>query len=149
MAAVGAGHLLLVYARLDDPVSGIAVHGVSGAVGSLCFPFFATSELPAGSVLSQVAVQATGVAAAFVISFVPGLLTFLALKKTIGVRVGVRQERLGLDYAAQQDSMKEEALERVLSQFDDPATNRPSSHLAVSDGNAELAHSFNQVAAAH
>ena len=149
LAAVGAGHLLLVYARLDDPVSGIAVHGVSGAVGSLCFPFFATSELPAGSVLSQVAVQATGVAAAFVISFVPGLLTFLALKKTIGVRVGVRQERLGLDYAAQQDSMKEEALERVLSQFDDPATNRPSSHLAVSDGNAELAHSFNQVAAAH
>ena len=80
--------------RIDDPVGAISVHGVCGAVGTLCAAVFNEG----GFTMSQLGVQALGVAAAFVwVSVTAGSLFFI-LKKTIGLRVNEEEEMEGLDY---------------------------------------------------
>ncbi len=80
--------------RVDDPVGAISVHGVCGAVGTLCAAVFHEE----GFTMSQLGVQTLGVAAAFVwVSVTAGLLFFL-LKKTVGLRVSEEEEMDGLDY---------------------------------------------------
>ncbi|MGA7104471.1 MAG: ammonium transporter [Candidatus Deferrimicrobiaceae bacterium] len=80
--------------RVDDPVGAISVHGVCGAVGTLCAAVFNEG----GFTMSQLGVQALGVAAAFVwVSVTAGFLFFL-LKKTVGLRVSEEEEMDGLDY---------------------------------------------------
>lgn len=84
--------------RIDDPVGAIAVHGFCGALGTLCVGLFAVEGglFYSGS-WSFLGVQALGVAA--VIGWVAVTMTciFLALKKTIGLRVTAPEELEGLD----------------------------------------------------
>jgi Amt family ammonium transporter len=84
--------------KVDDPVGAISVHGVCGLWGTLaCGLFNLESGLFYGGGLKQLAVQALGAGAAFVWAFGLGLLVFLAISKTIGLRVSPEEELKGLD----------------------------------------------------
>lgn len=90
--------------RIDDPVGAVSVHGVAGAWGTLSVGLFAnpaygdqTAGLFYGGGWSQLGVQALGVAIAFVWAFGAGMVLFLLLKYTIGLRVSEEEEIEGLD----------------------------------------------------
>ena len=93
--------ILVVYSVLffdrigvDDPVGAISVHGVCGAWGTLAAAIFNET----GFTLKQLGVQATGVFACFVWSFVIAMILFYLIKVTIGLRVSEEEELAGLDY---------------------------------------------------
>ena len=84
--------------RVDDPVGAISVHGVNGALGTILVGFFATDGgLFYGGGVSLLISQFIGVIAVGAWAFLLGLGLFLILKKTIGVRVTVQEETIGLD----------------------------------------------------
>ena len=84
--------------KIDDPVGAVSVHGVCGAWGTLAVGLFHTnSGLFYGHGWAQLGSQALGVAAAFAWAFGLGMILFLAIRKTIGLRVGRDEELRGLD----------------------------------------------------
>ncbi len=92
--------------KIDDPVAAVAVHGVGGALGTLCVAIFAeksTLLVESGSRLHQLGIQALGVAVAFAWSFGVGMLFFWCLKKTLGIRVSAEEEKRGLNVAEYED----------------------------------------------
>jgi Amt family ammonium transporter len=80
------------FLHVDDPVGAVSVHGVCGAWGTLALAFF----LKPGSE-ADFMVQLTGVAAMFAWAFGCGLVLFLAIKYTVGLRVSREEELAGLD----------------------------------------------------
>jgi ammonium transporter, Amt family len=93
--------------KVDDPVGAISVHGVCGAWGTLSIGLFATFDdaflgredagLLYGGGLDQLTTQVIFVVAHFVFVTVTAGLLFLAIKKTIGLRVTPEEEMAGLD----------------------------------------------------
>jgi len=90
--------------KIDDPVGAIAVHGLSGAVGTILVGVFAVSSAPAGisglvdgGGFSLLGVQALGVGAIFVWTVVAAIILFTLIKVTIGLRVTKGEEIKGLD----------------------------------------------------
>ena len=85
--------------HIDDPVGAVSVHGVCGVWGTLAVGIF--GDLDAiGSGLgrgAQIGVQALGALAVFAWAFGLGLLLFLIIKGTIGLRVSEKEELSGLD----------------------------------------------------
>jgi len=79
--------------RVDDPVGAVSVHGVCGAWGTLAAGLFNQ----AGFSLKVVGVQLLGIGAAFVWAFGLGMVLFLTLKATVGLRVSPEEEMEGLD----------------------------------------------------
>jgi len=77
--------------RVDDPVGAISVHGTCGIWGTIAVGLFSFD--PGHSVVTQtigtLAISAFGFAFAFVV--------FSILKFTLGVRVSLEEEQLGLD----------------------------------------------------
>lgn len=85
--------------KVDDPVGAISVHAINGAFGTLAVGLFATEGgLFYGGGFGMLTSQAIGVGAVAVWGIGTGLLLFTALKKTIGIRVSVKEEENGLDY---------------------------------------------------
>lgn len=85
-------------AKIDDPVGAISVHGVCGAVGTLCVGLFATDGgLFYGGGIAQLGIQAVGVIS--VMGWVVGtsFILFKVLKATNGLRESARVEEEGLD----------------------------------------------------
>jgi len=80
--------------RVDDPVGAVSVHGVCGAVGTLCAAVFNEG----GFTMSQLGVQALGVGACFLWTSITAGTLFFLIKKTIGLRVSDDEEMEGLDY---------------------------------------------------
>jgi Amt family ammonium transporter len=76
-------------AHLDDPVGALSVHLVNGIWGTLAVGIFSSEY----TILSQV----IGILAAGAFSFIPALLIFFILKKSIGIRVSLDEEIRGLD----------------------------------------------------
>ncbi|MGL5259796.1 MAG: ammonium transporter [Lachnospiraceae bacterium] len=84
--------------RIDDPVGAVGVHGVCGALGTILVGIFAVDGgVLYGGGLSLLFVQLTGVIS--VIAWVAVVMTcvFLVIKHTVGLRVTVEEEILGLD----------------------------------------------------
>ncbi|MFC1569554.1 ammonium transporter [bacterium] len=84
--------------KVDDPVGAVSVHGVCGAWGTLAVGLFAVDGgLFYGGGFKLLGVQALGVVTAFAWAFGLGLILFLTIKKTIGLRVSEEEEIRGLD----------------------------------------------------
>jgi ammonium transporter, Amt family len=81
--------------KIDDPVGAVSVHGVCGALGTLCAGIFNIG----GTSWALVGVQALGVAAAFLWTFPTAYILFVILDKTLGLRVSPEEELEGLDHA--------------------------------------------------
>ena len=79
--------------KVDDPVGCISVHGVCGAWGTLAYAFFGVESFS----FKVLAAQLIGIGAAFAWAFVTGLILFLGIKYTIGLRVSKEEEIEGLD----------------------------------------------------
>ncbi|APU69045.1 ammonium transporter [Christiangramia flava] len=84
--------------KVDDPVGAISVHGVVGAVGTLCVGLFATDGgLFYGGGFKQLGVQAIGVLGIGAWAMIATFIVLFILKKTIGLRVSEHEELEGLD----------------------------------------------------
>jgi len=114
-AVIGAvGGFIVVFAvkffdrvKVDDPVGAISVHAVAGTFGTLSIALFARYDdaflgrenagLFYGGGLDQLWTQLIFVVVHFVFVTVTAGALFLALKKTIGLRVSREEELEGLD----------------------------------------------------
>ncbi len=112
IGAIGGAIVVLAVAffdrlKIDDPVGAISVHGVCGTFGTLSIALFAQYDdaflgredagLLYGGGLDQLWTQLTFVGVHFVwVAGAAGLL-FLAIKRTIGLRVSPEEEINGLD----------------------------------------------------
>jgi Amt family ammonium transporter len=88
--------------KVDDPVGAVSVHGVCGAWGTLACGLFNTPSDGVGGILvgggpGQLVTQVIGIATAFAWAFGTGLVLFLAIKYTVGLRVSEDEELRGLD----------------------------------------------------
>jgi Amt family ammonium transporter len=102
--------VLAIEKKLDDPVGALSAHGLAGVWGTLACGIFTSPRLAefngigeaglwyTGS-FEQLGVQAVGVGAAFLAVFTLSYLTFLGIKKTVGLRVDEEMEEAGLDIA--------------------------------------------------
>ncbi len=81
------------YLKVDDPVGCISVHGVCGAWGTLAYAFFGVETFSATVLLAQL----IGIGVGFLWAFGTGLVLFMAIKHTIGLRVTGEEEEMGLD----------------------------------------------------
>lgn len=79
--------------KIDDPVGAISVHGVCGAWGTLAYAFFGVESFS----LKVLAAQAVGVGVGFAWAFGTGMILFLTIKYTVGLRVSKEEEIGGLD----------------------------------------------------
>jgi ammonium transporter, Amt family len=104
---------------LDDPVGALSAHGLAGIWGTLAVGLFASPRLvpetadpgmwyalvnpdtvDIGPTFAQFAVQGIGVLGTFVVVLALSLITFGAIKATIGLRVTEEEEDAGLDIAS-------------------------------------------------
>ena len=115
--------LIVVYAvlaidkLLDDPVGALSAHGLAGIWGTLAVGIFASPRLvvegagsgvwysvfgdqPFSSTLGQLGVQGLAVLFTFVVVFAISMITFKAIKSTIGLRVSEEEEEAGLDISS-------------------------------------------------
>lgn len=89
--------------HIDDPVGAIGVHGLNGAVGTLCVGLFSDGSgteylgLFMGGGFKQLGIQALGVVAVAIWVAVIMLIVFEVLKHTCGLRVSAEEEIAGLD----------------------------------------------------
>lgn len=84
--------------RVDDPVGAISVHGVCGGWGAIsCGLFNLDQGLFYGGGWHQLRVQVIGATSIFVWALASGMVLFLALKHTVGLRVSAEEEIAGLD----------------------------------------------------
>ena len=84
--------------KIDDPVGAVSVHGVCGAWGTLAVGLFQVDGgLFYHGGFKLLGIQAIGVLSGFVWAFGLGMLLFLAIKHSIGLRVSEHEELRGLD----------------------------------------------------
>ena len=100
---VGAVLLLERVLKIDDPVGAIAVHGFSGAWGTLAVGLFAQSAyggvdgLFFGGGAGQLGTQFVGVIACFAFVFPASFIVFKAIDMTVGMRASDEDQLRGLD----------------------------------------------------
>ncbi len=91
--------------KIDDPVGAVAVHMGNGILGTICVGLFAcgTDTMPEvqglfyGGGADLLITQITGLLAIGVWTAITMTLTFVIIKKTVGLRVTVQEEIEGLD----------------------------------------------------
>ena len=101
---VVAVELLDLKLHIDDPVGAVGVHLVNGVWGTLAVGLLANPEAPAGLnglFYTESAVllgkQTVGILAILAWTAVTMTITFLIIKKTVGLRVSAEEEIKGLD----------------------------------------------------
>ena len=103
---VVAGVALLDRIHVDDPVGAVPVHGMNGIWGTLAVGLFATPGLKMdgmtaglfyGGGFRQMGIQALGTFCGAAFALAAMGLVFLAIKKTVGLRVSRQEELRGLD----------------------------------------------------
>jgi Amt family ammonium transporter len=107
--------------KLDDPVGATSVHLMNGAFGTICVGLFAKEGITSlssasgvffGGGLSLLSIQLLGVLAVAAFVFPVSLLIWLAIKKSIGIRVSLEEEIAGLDIGEHGNSGYPEFLSR-------------------------------------
>jgi ammonium transporter, Amt family len=107
--------------KIDDPVGATSVHLVNGVFGTICVGLFAkegvttlssASGLFFGGGLSLLGTQLLGILAVAVFVFPGSLLVWVAIKKTLGIRVTLAEEITGLDIEEHGNSAYPEFLSR-------------------------------------
>lgn len=91
--------------HIDDPVGAVAVHMMNGIWGTIAVGLFATETAPEctinglfyGGGFHLLGLQALGVVTVGAWAAVTMIITFLAIKNTIGLRASVEEETRGLD----------------------------------------------------
>ncbi len=84
--------------KVDDPVGAVGVHGFCGAVGTVMLGFFSKDNgLFYGGGWNLLIIQALGTVSVTLWVAVTISLVFLAIKKTVGLRVSIDEEINGLD----------------------------------------------------
>lgn len=89
--------------KIDDPVGAVGVHGMNGALGTICVGLFSDGAgtewkgLFTGGDAHLLGIQALGVISVIAWVTVTMVIVFLAIKHTIGLRVTEEEEVLGLD----------------------------------------------------
>ncbi|WP_163193024.1 ammonium transporter [Clostridium thermarum] len=92
--------------KLDDPVGALAVHLANGIFGTLSAGLFAKEGVTSlstanglfyGGGVKLLGIQALGVISAGAFVVVLSVITWLVIKKTIGLRVSLKEEIEGLD----------------------------------------------------
>ncbi|NLW74079.1 MAG: ammonium transporter [Clostridiales bacterium] len=91
--------------HVDDPVGAISVHLCCGIFGTICVGLFAKEGVTSLSAtngliyggLRLLGVELLGILAVGAFTFTASALIWLALKKTIGIRVSAEEEISGLD----------------------------------------------------
>ena len=81
--------------KVDDPVGAVSVHGVGGLLGTILTGVFCDSSI--SGVECSVGVQTLGAVVVGAFAFLCGMVIFLAIKHTLGLRVASRIEEEGLD----------------------------------------------------
>jgi len=93
-------------AKIDDPVGATSVHLVCGIFGTLCVGLFAEEGVTSlsavnglfyGGGLSLLISEIIGVFSVGVFVFAASALVWIVLKKTMGIRVSLEEEKQGLD----------------------------------------------------
>ncbi|MBS1257439.1 MAG: Ammonia channel [Candidatus Scalindua arabica] len=95
-------HLMENRLRIDDPIGAISVHGANGLWSLLTVGIFADGSYSGVKGLItgsgwQLLAQFIGCITLVVWALGTGYLVFLLLKKTIGLRVPIKEEDIGLD----------------------------------------------------
>ncbi len=104
----------LLRARLDDPVGAVPVHLGGGIFGTLCVAVFGKAELLPHGRLEQFGVQLIGVAAVGVLAVLVTTVLLQLLKRTMGLRLSPREERIGATLCRLPDEEKKpEALDEA------------------------------------
>ncbi len=97
------GVMLLDRFKLDDPVGAVPVHLINGVFGTIAVGLFANSGdfhgLFHGGGFALLGAQLMGVGMCVAFAFGTGWLVWIALAKTVGVRVSLEHEIEGLDLA--------------------------------------------------
>ena len=90
--------------KVDDPVGAVGVHGMCGAIGTLCVGLFSDGAgtgdmlgLFTGGGVELLGIQALGVISVIAWVVVTMTIVFQVIKHTIGLRVTEEEEVLGLD----------------------------------------------------
>ena len=90
--------------KIDDPVGAVGVHGINGALGTICVGLFSDGAGTDGSLglfiggdASLLGTQALGVVSVIGWVVVTMTVVFLVIKHTIGLRVTEEEEIAGLD----------------------------------------------------
>lgn len=89
--------------KVDDPVGAVGVHGMNGALGTICVGLFSDGAgtewkgLFTGGDAHLLGIQALGVISVIAWVTVTMVIVFQAIKHTIGLRVTEEEEVLGLD----------------------------------------------------
>ncbi len=91
--------------HVDDPVGAVAVHMLNGIWGTFAVGLFATTSAPQstfnglfyGGGLKPLGTQCLGIISVAAWTAVTITITFLVIKKTIGLRASVEEETRGLD----------------------------------------------------
>ena len=81
--------------KIDDPVGAVSVHGVGGLLGTILTGVFCDSSI--SGVECSVGVQVLGAITVAAFAFVVGMIIFLAIKYTHGLRCDKIIEEEGLD----------------------------------------------------
>ena len=92
--------------RVDDPVGAVAVHCLNGIWGTIAVGLFATTSAPGndsvvglfyGGGFGQLGIQLLGVVSVASWAAIAITISFLVIKKTVGLRVSEEEEIIGLD----------------------------------------------------
>ena len=89
--------------RLDDVVGAIPAHGFCGAWGILCVAIFGNSAALPHDMVTQLGIQAVGIAACVAWGIASSWVFFRVLKMFIGLRVDPMREIRGLSLSAHED----------------------------------------------
>jgi ammonium transporter, Amt family len=111
MVIGGFGGILVVFGvlfldkiRVEDPVGAVPVHGLNGIWGTLAVGLFgkeslglANDGLFLGGGFGQLGIQAVGIGSVVLFVGIAMTIVFLAIDRTIGLRVSREEELRGLD----------------------------------------------------